>query len=90
MPILDSKSVYIYIVLKCLLCVCATVRIQFDNTSTCKCSIIILCTLRSVAMLNRAFAPPPHSKIVDLPLACITNQMTLCQTIMSNTLFSVI
>ena len=56
---------YIYIGLKCLLCVCATVKIQFANTSTCKYSIKP--TLRSVAMLPRAFGPP-YSKILDPPL----------------------
>ena len=35
--------------------VCTTVKIQFDNTSTSKYSIIL--ALRSVAMLPRAFGP---------------------------------
>ena len=54
-----------YIDLKCLLFVCVTVKILFDNTSICKYSIIL--TLCSVAMLLHAFATP-HSKILDLPL----------------------
>ena len=36
---------------------CVTVKIQFDNTSICKYSIIL--ALRSVAMLISSFAPPP-------------------------------
>ena len=46
-------------------CVCVTVKIQFDNTSTCKYSIIL--PLRSVAMLLSPFGPP-YSKILDPPL----------------------
>ena len=46
-------------------CVCATVKIQFDNISTCKYSVIL--ALRSFVMLQPAFGPP-HSKISDLRL----------------------
>ena len=35
---------------------CITFKIKFDNGKTCKYSIIF--TLRSVAMLPRAFGPP--------------------------------
>ena len=42
--------------LKCLLCVCVTVKIQFDNTSTCKYSIIL--KLRSVTLLPRSLGLP--------------------------------
>ena len=45
-----------------IVCVCVTVKMQFDNTRTCKYSIIL--ALCSVAMLLRAFGPP-YSKILD-------------------------
>ena len=48
-----------------MVCVCITVKIQIDNTRTCKYSIIF--TLRSVAMRIRAFGPF-YSKILDPPL----------------------
>ena len=61
-----------YVDLKCLLCVCLTVKIQFDNTSTC---ITILVSTQSYSSSARPLGPleylPPHSKILDpsLPLS---------------------
>ena len=41
-------------------CVCVTVKIQFDNTCTCKYSkLLALC---SVAMLLHVFRPPQFKK----------------------------
>ena len=39
-----------------IVCVCVTVKVQFDNTSTCKYSIIL--AIRSVAMLLVHLGPP--------------------------------
>ena len=47
---------------------CENVKIQFDNTSTCKYSIIL--ALRSVAMLDCAFRPP-YLEILDPPLSLV-------------------
>ena len=44
-----------------------TVKIQFDNTRTCKYSIIPVLTFRSVTMRPHAFGPP-CSEILDPPL----------------------
>ena len=55
MPIPASNQ-FIYIELKCLLCMCVTVETQFDNTITCIRQII--CVLHSVDMLPSPFAPP--------------------------------
>ena len=55
-----------YIDVKCLLCVCVTVKIQFDNTSTYEYSS---CSPSAQSLvLDRAFAPPPHSEILHPPL----------------------
>ena len=42
-----NTSVYININLKCLFCLCATVKLQIDNTCTCKYSpsALSLCSL---------------------------------------------
>ena len=63
LPILASKSVLIDP--KCLLCVFVTVKIQFDNTSTCRYLIILV--LRSVAMLLSAFGPPLYRNSGSTP-----------------------
>ena len=54
-----------YIDLKCLLCVCVTVKIQFDNTSTYEYSSYSpsarsLCTIARLGL--------PYSEILDPPL----------------------
>ena len=63
--IYPNDNMYIsYIDLKCMLCVYVTVTVQFGNTSSC---VLIILTLRSVAMLDCAIVPP-FTEILDLPL----------------------
>ena len=53
-------TVHNYIDLKCLLCLCVTVKIQFDNTGTYEYS--------SYSPFAQSLWAPPYSEILDLPL----------------------
>ena len=55
-----------------IVCVCIAVKIQFDNTSTCKYSIIL--TLSSVDICTLACSAP-YSKILYPPLAPLTTTL---------------